>query len=146
MQNEIILKIPARIPASGQVSDVSRERAFPDNLRSSNNPLWLVECPPHQKKNIHILISRTCMYVTWQSSAQGMLSHVQLLVTPWTVARRTPLSMGFLRQEYWSRLSFPSPGDLPGIKPESLVSPALAGSFLTTEPPAELAESLCTCD
>ena len=50
MQNEIILKIPARIPASGQVSDVSRERAFPDNLRSSNNPLWLVECPPHQKK------------------------------------------------------------------------------------------------
>ena len=46
------------------------------------------------------------------------------LVTPWTVACLAPLSMGFLRQEYWSGLPFPSPGDLPdpGIKP---VSPAL---------------------
>ena len=45
-----------------------------------------------------------------------------------------PLSMGFSRQEYWSGLTFPSPGDLsdPGIKPES---PALAGRFFTTEPP-----------
>ena len=40
-------------------------------------------------------------------------------VTPWTVARQAPLSMGFSRQEYWSGLPFPSPGDLPnpGIKP-----------------------------
>ena len=46
--------------------------------------------------------------------------------------------MGFSRQEYWSGLPFPSPGDLPdpGIKPASPVSPALAGGFLTTEPPA----------
>ena len=42
-------------------------------------------------------------------------------VTPWTVAHQAPLSMGFSRQEYWSGLSFPSPGDLPdpGIKPRS---------------------------
>ena len=42
-------------------------------------------------------------------------------VTPWTVARQAPLSMGFPRQEYWSRLPFPAPGDLPdpGIKPAS---------------------------
>ena len=152
VQNEITLKIPAKIPASGQVSEMSRERAFTDNTRSSNNPLWLVECPPHPHppkiKYIHILISRTCVCVTWQSSAQGVLRHVQLFVTPWTVARRTPLSMGFLRQEYWSRLSLPSPGDLPksGIKPAPLVSPALAGRFLTTVPPGELAESLCKCD
>ena len=52
----------------------------------------------------------------------------------WTVALQAPLSMGFLRQEYWSGLPFPSPGDLPdpGIEPESLMSPALAGGFFTT--------------
>ena len=48
-------------------------------------------------------------------------SHVQLFVTPWTVARQVPLSVGFSRQEYWSGLPFPSPGDLPdpGIEPRS---------------------------
>ena len=55
------------------------------------------------------------------------------LVTPWSVARQAPLSMGFSRQEYWSGLSFPSRGDLPhpGIEPESA---ALVGGFFTTEP------------
>ena len=41
-----------------------------------------------------------------------MLSHVQLFATPWTVAHQAPLSMGFSRQEYWSGLPFPTPGDL----------------------------------
>ena len=47
------------------------------------------------------------------------LSHVRLFATPWTVAYQAPLSMGFSRQEYWSGVPFPSPGDLPdpGIKP-----------------------------
>ena len=56
-----------------------------------------------------------------------------------TVACQAPLSMGFSRQEYWSRLPFPSPGDLPdpGIKAASPVSPALAGEFFTTEPPGK---------
>ena len=63
-----------------------------------------------------------------------MLSHVQLFATPWMVAHYTPLSMGFPRQEYWSRLPFPTPEDLPnsGINPMSPafpVSPALAGGF-----------------
>ena len=55
-------------------------------------------------------------------------------LTPWTVARLAPLSMGFSRHEYWSRLPFPSPGDIPdpGIEPASLISPALAGRFFTT--------------
>ena len=59
------------------------------------------------------------------------------LVTPWTVALQAPVSMGFPRQEYWSGLPFPSPGELPnpGIETESLTSPALAGGFFTTEPP-----------
>ena len=64
------------------------------------------------------------------------LSCVRLFVTPWTVAHQAPLSMEFSRQEYWSGLPFPSPGDLlgPGIKPPSLV---LAGRFFTTEPPGK---------
>jgi len=61
-------------------------------------------------------------------------SHVWLFVTPEIVARQAPLSMGFSRQEYWSQLPFPPPVDLsdPGIKPMSLMSPALAGKFFTT--------------
>ena len=58
-------------------------------------------------------------------------------VTPWAVACQTPLSLGFPRQEYWSRLPFPSPGDLPnpGIESESA---ALAGRFIVTEPSGNL--------
>ena len=61
-------------------------------------------------------------------------SHVQLFATLWTVALQVPLSMGFSRQEYWSGLSCPPPGDLPDprIEPESFMSPALAGDFFTT--------------
>ena len=61
-------------------------------------------------------------------------SHVQLFLTPCTVPCRDPLSMGFPRQEYWSGLPFPSPGDLSdsGVKPASLKSPALADRFFTT--------------
>ena len=57
---------------------------------------------------------------------------VLLFATPWTVACKTPLSMEFSRQEYWSGLSFPTPGVLPDsrIEPTSLVSPALAGTVL----------------
>ena len=62
------------------------------------------------------------------------LSRVRLFATPWTVACQAALSMGFSRQEYWSGLPFPSPGDLPdpGIEPGS---PALEADALTSEPP-----------
>ena len=62
------------------------------------------------------------------------LSRVELFVTPWTAAYQAPPSMGFSRQEYWSGLPSPSPGDLldPRITPRS---PALTGGFFTTEPP-----------
>ena len=68
-----------------------------------------------------------------------LYSCVQLFATPWTVAHQAPLSIGFLRQEYWSGLPFPTPEDLciPGIEPEFLASPALAGGFFTTEPPGK---------
>lgn len=59
------------------------------------------------------------------------LSHARLFATPWTAARQAPLSLGFSRQEYWSRLPCPPSGDLPdsGIKPTSRMSPVLAGGF-----------------
>ena len=62
------------------------------------------------------------------------LSCVRLFATPWTVAYQAPPSMEFSRQEYWSGLSFPSPGDLPnpGIEPSS---PAVQEDALLSEPP-----------
>ena len=68
-----------------------------------------------------------------------LLSCVQLFATPWTAAFQAPLSMGFSRQEYWSGLPFPPPGDLPdpGIELALSESPALAGRFFTTEPPGK---------
>ena len=62
------------------------------------------------------------------------LSHIRLFATPWTVAYQASLSMEFSRQEYWSVLPFPSPGDLPdpGIEPRS---PALQSDVLLSEPP-----------
>ena len=61
------------------------------------------------------------------------LSYVRLFATTWTVPHQAPLSMGFSRQEYWSGLSFPSPGDLPdpGMEPGS---PALQADSLPAEP------------
>ena len=72
-------------------------------------------------------------------------SRGRLFVTLWTVTHQVPLLMGFSRQEYWSGLPFPSPGDLPnpGIEPVSLMSPALAGSFFTTSATWE-APQLCS--
>ena len=64
-----------------------------------------------------------------------MLSHVRLFVTPWTVARQAPL--GLPRQEHWSGLPCPPPGDVldPGIGPVSLTSNVLAGGFFTSNAP-----------
>ena len=67
---------------------------------------------------------------------KGSCSVVSDSVTPWTVAYQAPPSMGFSRQEYWSGLPFPSPGDLPdpGIEPGS---PAFQADALTSEPPGQ---------
>ena len=65
-----------------------------------------------------------------------LLSRVRLFATPWTVAHQAPSSMGFSRQEYWSGLPFPSPGDLPdpGIEPRS---PTLQADALPSKPPGK---------
>ena len=71
-----------------------------------------------------------------ESPKVKLLSRVRLFATPWTVAHQAPQSMEFFRQEYWSGLPFPSPGDLPnpGIKPGS---PALQADALPSEPPGK---------
>ena len=70
-------------------------------------------------------------FFTWKVKS---LSHVQLSATPWTVAHQAPPSMEFSRQEYWSGLPFPSPGDLPnlGVEPRS---PVLRTDAFPSEPP-----------
>ena len=80
------------------------------------------------------LFTIMCVHVSIQS-----LSPVHLFVTPWTVACQAPLSMEFSRQEYWSGLAFPPPGDLPnpGTEPMSLASLILAFEFSTTFPPGK---------
>ena len=90
-------------------------------------------------------VIKPCLYLTWErlssiswtrwkwsEVAQSCLT----LCDSWTVAHQTPPSMGFSRQEYWSGLPFPSPGDLPdpGIEPRS---PALQGDALTSAPPGK---------
>ena len=66
------------------------------------------------------------------------------LCDPWTVAHQAPLSLGFSRQEYWSGLSFPPPGNLsnPGVEPASLASPALASGFFTSSTTQEAQKSI----
>ena len=61
--------------------------------------------------------------------------------TLWIVPHQAPLSMGCLRQEYWSRVPFPSLGNLPDLQIER-ISPALADGFFTTEPPEKLLKPL----
>ena len=74
-------------------------------------------------------VSTFLRLLCYKASYSCVLSHcVQLFATSWTIAYQVPLSMGFSRQEYWSGLPFPAPGNLPvlGIK---LTSPALTGGL-----------------
>ena len=83
-----------------------------------------VPCPPET------------MITTTLKKKVKSLSRVRLVATPWTVALQAPPSMGFSRQEYWSGLPFPSPGDLLdlGIEPRS---PASKADSLPSEPPGK---------
>ena len=89
-------------------------------LASASIGQWIIVC--------------VCVCARAHERALSCFSSVQLFMTLWTAAHQTPLSMGFSRQEYWTGLPRPPPGDLPdpGTKPASLKSPALAGRFFTT--------------
>ena len=79
---------------------------------------------------------RFCFNRSRQKVKVKLLSCVRLFATPWTEAHKAPPSLGFSRQEYWSGLPHPSPGDLlnPGIEPRS---PTLQADTLTSEPPGK---------
>ena len=82
------------------------------------------------------------LFHVWFGSLHTCLLSLQLCSTVgtlWMVAHQAPPFIRFSRQEYWSGLPFPSPGDLPdpGIEPTSPVFPALAGRFFTTAPPGK---------
>ena len=87
----------------------------------------LSESGTKSNRAIHVYCMHAC----------SVASAVSNSATLRTVARQAPLSMRFSRQEYWSGLPWPLPGESsdPGVEPASLMSPALAGGFLTTEPP-----------
>ena len=97
--------------------------------------------PAYQYKSdriiLHPLFCHLCtLYCLRQFSSVQSLSRVRLFAAPWTVALQASPSMGFSRQEYWSGLPFPSPGDLPdpGIEPGS---PTLQADALLSEPPGK---------
>ena len=98
----------------GQCSFQSQRKVMPKNAQTTA-----------QLHSSHMLVSEV-----------KLLNHVRLFLTPWTAASQAPPSMGFSRQEYWSGLPFPSPGDLPdsGIEPRS---PALQVDALPSKPPGK---------
>ena len=83
----------------------------------------------------HLYLGGT-LVLSFLFSEVKLLIRVRLFATPWTVAYQAPPSMGFSRQEYWSGLPLPSPGDLPnpGIEPGS---PAFQADALTSKPPGK---------
>ena len=83
---------------------------------------------------IFVFLFLTSLCITGSESESEVAQLCPTLCNRWTVAYQAPLSMGFSRQEYWSGLPFPSPGDLPdpGIEPWFL---ALQADALTSEPP-----------
>ena len=85
--------------------------------------------------------SEACSVSSLQPKQDYLIS---LTVTPWTVAHRAPLSMGFSRQEYWSGLPCPPPGDLPdpGIKPTSPMVPSLQAASLLL---SHWGSPICVC-
>ena len=84
----------------------------------------------------HMGFAKNIIQILYFVCVLSCFSHVCLCANLWTVAYQPPLSMRFSRKEYWSVLSCPPPTDLPnpGIKPMSLMFPALSCEFFTLSP------------
>ena len=95
---------------------------------------WLIHLTRRKRHFCNFHLRLLTIFPTSQKVKVKSLSRVWLFATPWTVAYQSPQSMEFSRQEYWSGLPFPSPGDLPdaGIEPRS---PALQADAWPSEPP-----------
>ena len=96
--------------------------------------LWRACCAAgnNQVNSIKVQWDKWHGRVTCGYECAHLLSYGWLFATPWTVACQTPLTAGFPRQEYWSGLPLPIPGDIPDLRigPAYLASPTLAGRFL----------------
>ena len=112
-----------------------------NNRNKVHNKYNVLESSRNQSPFLHPIHEKTVFHETgpwcqksWSSCVLCHFSRVRLFATLWTIAHQAPPSMGFSRQEYWSGLPFPCPGDLPdpGIEPTSPVFLAWAGGFLTT--------------
>ena len=111
------------IEISSRKLEIPRNISCKDGHNKDRNGMDLTEAEDIKKR--------------WQEYTEvKSLSRVRLFATPWTVAYQAPLSMGFSKQECWSGLPFPSPGDLPdpGIEPGS---PSLQADALPSEPPGK---------
>ena len=104
-------------------------------LHSICQQIWKTQqWPQDWKKSVFIPIPKKGNAKECSSESESEVAQsCPTLCDPWTVAHQAPPSMGFSRQEYWSGLPFPSPGDLPdpGIKPRS---PTMQADALTSEP------------
>ena len=124
----ITSEIQSKITSKCQSSSV--KRVIKNNNRNETKKQKITSVGKHLEK-LEFLC--TAMYAQ-------LVSHVQLFTTPWTATCQTPLSMEFSRQEYWSGLSFPPPGDLPhqGIKPISLTGRQIKSATVSIPPPLYL--------
>ena len=97
----------------GQFSFQSQRKAMPKNVQTTT-----------QLQSSHLLgrVPTCRIFGNRNPRKVKSLSRARLFTTPWTVAYQAPLSMGFYRQEYWSGLPFPSPGDLPWPRDQTQIS------------------------
>ena len=116
------------IPGSSSRKKEIHQAQYPMTIASSDSSKAVL---PNQSTEDGLFIKPMMFIVCVQS--------IWLFATPWSIARQAPLSMEVSRQEYWSGLPFPSPGDLasPGTASTSLASPALADGFVTTVSPGK---------
>ena len=125
---------PPKLPGPAVFSAWPREREIDQMhiLRYYQSLCFPPPAPPHQMAS---LLQFGLPFSLLEREAKS-LSHVWLFATPWTIACQAPLSMEFSRQEHWSGLPFPSPGDPPnpGIEPGSAT---LWADALPSEPPGK---------
>ena len=132
------LEYPRELPFL-LINDHLTPLTHPSKLCMLSVPLrrypWSLQLPPTTSTKSSNLVNPYGNYLTifflGCVRACWHFGHVRLFVTLWNLAHQAPLSMGFSRQEYWSGLPCPPPGDLldPGIEPRSLESPTLVGSL-----------------